>query len=300
MRVFVTGAAGLVGSRLCTQLAAEGNTPVGLSRRVRTEGDMEWVQGEVAEAGAWQAALDGCDAVVHLAGESIASGRWTASRKQRLVDSRILSTRQIVAAIAAAKSPPRVLVNASASGFYGPRGAEDLDESSAPGSDFLADLCVAWESEARVASSLGVRVVCLRLGVVLSGRGGALQKMVLPFRLGLGGPLGPPDRWFPWVHEADVTAVIRFALGTPLTGAANVVAPQLVTMGDFAKTLGRVLQRPALLPVPLFALRTLLGEMADSLSPGQRVHSHATREAGFQFEFSELEPALRACMNGRA
>ena len=297
MRVFVTGATGLVGSRLCAELAAAGDVPVGLSRRARNEPGVEWVQGEVSSPGPWQQAVDGCDAVVHLAGESIASGRWTPRRKQELSDSRILSTRQIVAAMREAHSPPRVLVNGSAVGFYGPRGSEELDESSAPGKDFLAGLCVAWEREAQEAVAFGTRVVCLRLGVVLSGDGGALSKMALPFRLGAGGSLGPPGRWFPWVHEADVTSLIRFALREPLTGSVNVVAPQRVTMGDFAKTLGRVMHRPALLPVPLFALRILMGELADSLSPGQKVRSRAAAQAGFQFQFPELEAALRACLS---
>lgn len=295
MRVFVTGATGLVGSRLCEALVGAGDVVVGLSRSRQSNGAIEWVHGDVASPGPWQHAVDGCDAVVHLAGESIAAGRWTTSRKKRLVDSRILSTRQIVTAIRAAESPPRVLVSGSAVGFYGPRGAEDLDEASRPGNDFLAELCVDWEKEAQALSASGVRIVCLRLGVVLSQRGGALPKLALPFRLGLGGSLGPSERWFPWVHEADVTSVIRFALTGKLVGAVNVVAPQRVTMGEFAKALGHALHRPTLLPVPLFVLRTVLGEMADSICPDQRVFPRVATDAGYAFQFAELDAALRAC-----
>lgn len=300
MRVFVTGATGLVGSRLCDELAASGDTPVGLSRRSQDRSGVEWVRGEVAKPGDWQQAVDGCDAVVHLAGESIAAGRWTARRKQELVDSRVLSTRQVVSAIRGAQSPPKILVNASAVGYYGPRGSEELDEQSKPGQDFLAKLCVDWEAEAQRAENEGVRVVCLRLGVVMSKRGGALEKMALPFRLGAGGAFGPPERGFPWVHEADVTSLIRFVLEQPLAGPVNAVAPESVTMGEFAKTLGRVLRRPAWLPVPLFAMRTLLGEMADSLSPDQRVHPVRAQEAGFSFAYPQLEAALRNCVGAGA
>ena len=300
MRVFVTGATGLVGGRLCDELAAAGDTPVGLSRRPQNRPGVEWVRGEVAKPGEWQQAVDGCDAVVHLAGESIAAGRWTARRKQELVDSRVLSTRQVVSAIRAAKAPPKILVNASAVGYYGPRGSEQLDERSQPGQDFLAKLCVDWEAEAQQAEHDGVRVVCLRFGVVLSKRGGALEKMALPFRLGVGGAFGPPERGFPWVHEVDVTSLIRFVLEQPLAGPVNAVAPESVTMGEFAKTLGRVLRRPAWLPVPLFAMRTLLGEMADSLSPDQRVHPVRAQEAGFAFAYPQLEAALRNCVGAGA
>lgn len=296
MRVFVTGATGLIGSRLCGELVEAGHEVVALSRRPREGGAFEWVQGDAAKPGLWQQAVSGCDAVIHLAGESIAGSRWTAARKRLLLDSRVESTRRVVEAIGSAKSPPRSIVSASAVGFYGPRGDEELREDSTPGKDFLAQLCVDWEAAAAGAQRHGVRVVCLRFGVVLSSRGGALGKLLPPFRLGLGGPVGPAARWFPWVDEDDAVGLARFALEADWAGPVNVVGPEAATMGDFARTLGRCLRRPAIFRVPQLALRLALGEFAGSLSPGQKVFPAVAERVGYEFAKPSLADALSACV----
>lgn len=299
MKLFVTGASGLVGSRLCADLSSAGHAVTGLSRRPRTGGP-EWVLGDAGESGPWTERASAADAVFHLCGESIAEGRWTRARKRALLRSRVDSTRVLVEALAASDQRPRVLVCASACGYYGARGEEELAESSPPGSDFLADLCRAWEAEADRAEGLGMRVVKVRFGVVLSARGGALAKMLPIFRLGLGGPLGPGRRWFPWLADSDAAGLMRFALEREISGPVNAVAPGAVRMGEFAATLGRVLRRPAVLPLPGVALRLALGEMGGSLTPGQRVVPQAALEAGYRFESPTLEAALAAAVSEAA
>ena len=294
----MTGTTGLLGSRLAGELGEQGHEVVGLSRTPQDTEGVAWFEGDPAQPGSWQDAIDGCDAVVHLAGESIASGRWSAARKRTLVASRVESARLIVEAIARAKSPPRSLLSASAVGFYGPRGEEALHEDAAPGEDFLAQLCVEWEAAAAGAQRHGVRVVCLRLGPVLSSRGGALARMLPFFRAGLGGPLGPSKHWFPWVHEDDAVGLARFALEARWAGPVNVVAPEAVRMGDFAKCLGRTLGRPALLPLPGFALKLALGEMGAALSPGQKVVPGVAEHVGYGFKRPDLAGALEACLRG--
>lgn len=297
MRVFVTGATGLIGQRLVKELTDGGHEVRALSRRShRGQGSLRWVAGDPARTGEWSRAVDGCDAVVHLAGEPIADKRWTAEQKRRLVDSRVKSGHHIAEAIARASAPPSVLVSASAVGYYGSRGDEELTEEAKPGDDFLARLCVDWEAAAREAASEKTRVTCVRIGIVLDPDGGALAKMLPPFRLGIGGPIGPSDRWFPWVHAADVVGVVRHALQKPVAEVLNAVAPEPVTMGGFAAALGRALRRPALLPVPIPALRLLLGEFAEHLSPGQKVVPAATLASGYAFRFPTLEGALADCV----
>jgi len=292
LRVFVTGATGLIGSRVCRELAEAGHAVVALSRTPREGGGFEWVQGDAAKPGLWQQSVDGCDAVIHLAGEPVFDARWSSARKRELVDSRVEGTRRVVEAIGSAKSPPGALVSGSAVGFYGPRGDELLREDAAPGDDFLAQLCVDWEAAAAEAQRYGVRVVCLRFGVVLSSRGGALARMRLPFRLGLGGPLGPSGRWFPWVHEDDAVGLTLFALEAKWAGPVNVVAPDTVTMGEFSQALGSALRRPAFFPVPRSALRLALGESADFLSPGQKVIPAVSQSVGYAFKRNTLGDAL--------
>jgi uncharacterized protein (TIGR01777 family) len=299
--VFVTGATGLLGARLCADLVGAGVEVRALSRRAsgapQRQG-MRWISGDPANPGDWQRELAGVRAVVHLAGESVAARRWSQAQKRRLYDSRIESTRRIVEALGELGSRPEVLVCGSASGYFGARGEEELDESSAPGSDFLAQLCCDWEAAAQTATPLGLRVVSLRFGVVLGSGGGALARMRLPFRLGLGGPMGPPRRWFPWIHEDDALGLIRLALAGGLHGPVNAVAPGLIRQAEFARTLGRVLRRPALIPMPLGLLRLALGEMAEGLVPGQLIVPRAAEAAGYEFRYPELESALAAALSG--
>jgi uncharacterized protein len=294
MIIAVTGSTGMVGSALVASLEAEGHLVRRLVRREVDDGDREirWIPGanqiDAAE-------LNGIDAVVHLAGENIAGGRWTDSYKRKIRESRIQGTTLLCQALAGLDMKPGVLVSASAIGFYGNRGNEVVDESSPSGSGFLAEVCRQWELATQGARDAGVRVVNLRIGVVLSPRGGALAKMLLPFRLGLGGVIGSGRQWFSWIALDDLVAAIQFALeNDSVAGPVNAVAPAAVTNREYTRTLGRVLGRPTLFPMPAFAARLAFGEMADEmLLGGVHVQPTALNAAGFQFEYPELEPALR-------
>ena len=296
MKILITGATGLIGRRLCELLTGEGHTIIALTRSPkRTEGLA------IAEAYGWEPeagpppeqALIGIDAAVHLAGEPIAARRWTDEQKKRIRDSRIISTRNFVNALRLAETKPRVFVSGSAIGFYGDRGNEPLIESSPPGSGFMSEVCASWEEEAERARHFGVRVVLVRTGVVLSGEGGALKKMLPPFKLGVGGPLGSGNHWFPWIHIKDIVGIFHNAiLSSSMAGPVNGTAPEPVTNSEFTKQLGRVLHRPAFLTVPEFALRALMGEMADVLLGSQRVIPKALLDAGYRFQYPLLAPAL--------
>ncbi|MBX5465183.1 MAG: TIGR01777 family protein [Clostridia bacterium] len=320
MRVVVTGGTGLIGRALAGELAARGEEVVLLSRRpaaaaaaglppgVRLlpwpalpRGELALLPGPRAgESGEWREALEEAEAVVHLAGESIAAGRWDGARKARLVESRLLSTRALVEALAAARRRPAVLVSASAVGYYGSRGEEELAEEAGPGDDFLARLCVAWEREAMAAEGLGLRVVRLRTGLVLAREGGALPRLLLPLRLGLGGPLGGGRQWVPWIHLEDEVGLIRWALEEErLAGALNAVAPEPVREADLVRTAGRLLRRPAWLPAPAPLLRLALGEMADALLlASQRVLPARALALGYRFRYPRLEGALASLLGG--
>jgi uncharacterized protein (TIGR01777 family) len=291
MRVLVTGGTGLVGRPACDALRAAGHAVTIVSRE----------PGRVpARAIGWdglRAAMPETDAIVNLAGESVAGGRWTAARKAAIRASRIEATRALVDAAAAASPRPKVLVNASAVGYYGAHGDEPLDERAAAGTDFLARVCVEWEAEARRAEALGLRVVLLRVGVVLAPDGGALSAMLLPFRAGLGGPIGGGRQWMSWVHRDDVVGLLREAVAnTEYAGPANATSPNPVTNRDFARALGRVLHRPAALPVPGIGLRLLMGEMATMLLTGQRVLPKAAERLGYTWQQPELPAALERCV----
>jgi hypothetical protein len=293
MRILVSGSSGLVGRSLCAALEGEGHTVVRLVRNdtALSEHSIYWDPGRGVLAGE---ALSGLDGVVHLAGESIASGRWTPERKARIRDSRLLGTRLLCERLAACSQPPAFLISASAIGFYGNRGDEVIDESAPPGHGFLAELCQLWEQETLRASNAGLRVVTLRLGMVLSLQGGALAKMLPPFRLGLGGPLGSGAMWMSWIHLEDLVRAIQHAIHTTtLVGPVNALAPHPVTNAEFTRELGRILKRPAVLSAPAPVLRLLLGEMADELLLSSlRGRPSQLEGAGFQFRFPELAVAL--------
>ncbi|HEX7242851.1 MAG TPA: TIGR01777 family oxidoreductase [Longimicrobiaceae bacterium] len=298
-RVAVTGASGLIGSALVRALRAEGRRVVRLvrSRPQPGSGDVAWdpERGEIDAAG-----LEGVDAVVHLAGENVAQP-WTAEAKRRIRESRERGTRLLARALAGLSDRPGVLVSASAIGFYGDRGDETLDESSGPGGGFLAEVCEGWEAAADPARDAGVRVVHPRIGVVLTPQGGALAKLLVPFRLGVGGKVGSGRQWMSWVALEDVVEALRFALREDaLSGPANLTAPSPVTNEEFTRVLGRVLHRPTLFAVPGAALKLVMGQMAEeALLAGQRVLPRALLDAGFEFRHPELEGALRAALGKR-
>ena len=247
-------------------------------------------------AGAWASAVDGADAVINLAGESIAAKRWTDAQKARILDSRLQATRSLVAAIGMAASPPPVFISGSAVGYYGPIGDEVAAEDHAPGGDFLANVCVQWEAEAMCAASTRTRVVCVRTGLVLERGGGALPKMLPPFWFGAGGPVGSGRQYWPWIHLRDWIGLVGFAMRTAaVSGPLNASAPNPVTNRDFARALGRAMRRPSFMPAPAFALKLLLGEMAEALLlSGQRAVPAKAERLGFSFAFGQLDHALGA------
>jgi len=277
MKILVTGSSGLVGSALLPALAAAGHSVTRLAH------DKPWPD------------LAGHDAAVNLAGDPIAAGRWSPAKKARIRDSRVRLTRQLAESLARLAPPPKVLVSASAIGYYGSRGDELLRDDSLPGLDFLAGVCCDWEAAAKPAAESGVRVVYLRFGVILSEAGGALAKMLTPFKLGAGGVLGDGRQWMSWIALADVVGAIQHALAVEsLRGPVNAVAPKPVTNREFTRALGRVLRRPTLLPMPAFAARLAFGEMADALLlASQRVEPAKLLASGYRFQFPELEDALR-------
>ena len=293
MKVLMTGSSGLIGTALRSFLGGRGH---GVRRVLRTpSASVDGTAWDVSTGTFADGAFEGIDAVVHLAGESIAGGRWTAARKARIRDSRVIGTRHLCEVLAQLDTPPRVLVAASALGFYGDRGDAVLDESAAPGSGFLADVCQAWEDAATPARDRGIRVVHLRVGIVLTPLGGALERMLLPFKLGIGGVLGGGHQYMSWIAPDDLLGITLLALtDESVTGPVNTVAPQAVTNREFTKTLGAVLNRPTFLPAPSFALRLALGEMADALLlASTRVDPAVLRARGFEFAHPNLEGALR-------
>lgn len=298
MRVLVTGATGLIGKSLCRVLAGEGCEIVVLSRHPETA---QVVPG--ARAFGWNAeveappaeAWEGVEAVIHLAGEPVAARRWTEEHKRRIRDSRVKGTRNLVEGMKKLTVAPKVLVSASAVGFYGDRGDEQLDERSAPGQDFLSDVCLEWEREAEAARSPGLRVALARVGVVLDKNGGLMEKMLLPFKLGLGGRLGDGRQWFPWIHADDIVGIIRHALlDDSVGGPINGVAPGVVTNAEFTAELAAALNRPTFLPVPELALKILMGEMADAALASQRVFPRVALDTGYRFRYPNLKPALES------
>jgi len=283
MKIVVSGASGLIGSALVPSLEAAGHEVVRLIRASTrmAPGEAEW---DPASGALDSAVIDGADAVINLNGRSIARGRWNAAVKEELRSSRLDSTRTLADAIGSAENPPGLLINASAVGYYGDRGDEALDESSVIGAGFLAELSRDWEKAALAARSERTRVALLRLGMVVA-RGGALGKMLTPFKLGLGGPIGSGRQFWPWIGIEDVCGIIDFILGDiEVEGPVNAVAPQKLRCSEFARTLGQVLSKPAFIPLPAFAARLALGEMADSLLlASQRAHPRILEDAGYEF-----------------
>src|SRR5437773_1305251 len=315
MKVVIAGGSGFLGRPLAAALTADGHDVVTLTRvapaarganrnamaaadgsaKALAERSAAWTPD--GRTGPWASEIDAAGAVVNLAGESIAGSRWTAAHKRRILDSRVQATRSLVAAIRGAATPPRVFVSGSAVGYYGPLDDEIATEDTRPGSDFLAGVCVQWEAEAARAASDRTRVVGIRTGLVLERDGGALPQMLLPFRFGAGGPVGSGRQYWPWIHRSDWLELVAWTIVTLLAGATtgplNATAPEPVTNADFAHAVGRALHRPSFLPAPAFALRLMLGEMADALLlSGQRAVPAKAERLGFRFEFRDLHGAL--------
>jgi uncharacterized protein (TIGR01777 family) len=302
MRVTLTGATGMIGGAVAQALVARGDEVTALTRDPRRAAGrlpagVTAIAWDPMAGPAPAEALTGRDAVVHLAGENIAQ-RWTSEARQRIRASREVGTRHLVAGLRAAEPRPATLVSASGSGYYGARGDEPVDESMSPGSDFLAALCVAWEREALAARELRMRVVVVRNGVVLDAHGGALAKMLLPFRLGIGGPVGGGRQYLPWIHRDDEVGLLLAALDhEDFEGALNAAAPEPATNREFSKALGRALHRPAVLPVPAAALRALYGQMSQIVLEGVRmVPARAQGELGYAFRHPDLDEALRSAL----
>lgn len=280
----------MIGSMLAPALAGAGHQVVRIVRKSPAPGEIRW---DPAGAGLDPEALRGVDAVVHLAGENIGQGRWTEARKRAILESRKLGTRLLAEAMAAAPDGPRTLVNASAIGYYGERGEEELTEVSPPGSGFLPEVCVAWEAATAPAAGAGVRVVRVRTGLVLTSAGGLLQRMLLPFRLGLGGRLGYGRQWMSWISAADLIGVYQFALEGAMSGPLNAVAPSAVRNREFTQALGKALHRPAVLVVPKFALRVAFGQMADeAILASDHVLPTVLERTGYRFQHPALDGAL--------
>ncbi|MCC3536704.1 MAG: TIGR01777 family oxidoreductase [Microcoleus sp. PH2017_25_DOB_D_A] len=307
MKVAIAGATGFVGSRLVEKLQAAGHQVVVLSRDAAKAGrvfpasaypNLDVVAYTPAESGDWQNSIAGCDAVVNLAGVPIAEERWTEARQQAILDSRRLTTAKLVEAIVNANPKPSVFVSASAIGYYGTSETAEFDESSPAGNDFLAAVCKDWEAAAQPAKNAGTRLAILRLGIVL-GMGGALAKMLPPFKLFAGGPIGTGKQWFSWIHREDVVDLILYSLqNSQVQGVLNATAPNPVRMNELCQTLGEVLSRPSWLPVPGFALEMLLGDGAKVVLEGQKVLPKQTLASGFQYQYPMLKLALEEILAG--
>src|SRR5688572_20868429 len=292
MRVVIAGGTGFLGSHLAGRLIRDGHHVTVLTRHPRRQDHVRW--NPTGATNGWVHVMDEADAVINLVGEPIAPKRWTPARKTALRDSRVGSTRALVEAMKRARRPPATFLNGSAVGIYGPHGDEPVTEDTPPGADFLSTLGTAWEAEALSAAAIA-RVVLLRTGLVLDAGGGVLSQMALPFYFMAGGPLGSGRQYMSWIHRDDWTEMVRWALmNSDVTGPLNVTAPNPVTNREFARTLGKVLSRPAIMPAPALALRIALGELADALLSGQRVLPAKAQALGFHFRYPELEPALRA------
>jgi uncharacterized protein (TIGR01777 family) len=299
MKIAIAGATGFVGTQLVEQLQAQGHQVIILTRNPQSAsnrfGQAQIVGYNPLKSGEWQESISGCDAVINLAGEPIAEKRWTPAHKRTILESRQLGTQKIVEAINLATVKPQVLINASAIGYYGTSETSKFDENSPAGTDFLGEVCAAWETAAQAVTASGTRLVILRFGIVLGENGGALGKMLAPFSAFVGGPIGSGKQWFSWIHRDDVVKLIIAALNDPqMQGVYNATAPNPVTMAEFADTLGTAMNRPSWLPVPNFALEAMLGEGAIVVLEGQQVIPTKTLSQGFDFKYPTLKPALES------
>jgi uncharacterized protein (TIGR01777 family) len=298
MKIAITGASGFIGGILADHLWTRRHHLVLLSRNppeVSNLTQQEWIAWNPGASGDWEEAIEGVDGIINLAGEPIAAKRWSDSQKEKIRFSRIESTKALVKAIGKAKQKPKFLISSSAVGYYGPRGDETVTEETAPGTDYLARVCVDWEKEARNAESYDVRVVLVRTGIVLDKGKGALAKMIVPFKYFAGGPLGSGNQWMPWIHIADQIGLLTFLLENQnACGPFNATAPNPVTMSEFCKTLGNVLNRPSWASVPGSMLTILVGEMAEMLLNGQRAVPQAAIKLGYEFMYPHLMPALES------
>jgi uncharacterized protein (TIGR01777 family) len=302
MKIVVTGATGFIGRALCSALFQDGHRVTILTRNAREASQLlgaivAGVEWNGREAGPWEYCLEEADAVINLAGAPIADARWSEGRKRLLADSRVLTTRLLVGAMSRRSTKPRTLISASGVGYYGASDDRVLDEAAMRGQGFLANLCLKWEAEALGAAGFGARVVLLRTGMVLEKDGGALPKMLLPFRLFAGGPVMPGTQWVSWIHRQDLVGLIKWALANEtVSGPINAVAPSPVTMTEFSNTLGKVMHRPSWFPIPEFVLKFALGELASLMTTGQRVSPTKALTGGYAFHYPMLEPALRAIL----
>ena len=292
MNILITGGTGFIGAALSRELVSSAHNVIITTRRqTDSKEKLTWKPPALIPPDT----ISNIDAVINLAGESIASGRWTKTRKERIMSSRINTTRALVQSMQNVNPGPKVLISASAIGYYGPRGDEHVTEDTPPGTDFLAEVCKVWEAEALKAEELGVRVVLIRIGGVLESDGGALPKMIIPFKFFLGGPIGSGKQWFSWIHRDDIVGIIKYALeNKSISGPVNLTAPQPVTNKEFSSALGRALSRPSWLPVPGFMVKIALGELGDILLTGQRVLPEKILKAGYEFEHPDVDGALRA------
>ena len=302
MKIAITGATGLVGTRLVSKLT-ENNHQIVVFTRSRAKAtqvfpassfpNLEIVEYRPLESGAWQDKVSGCDGVVNLAGEPI-SERWTSQHKKSILESRQIGTRKLVEAIAKAEQKPKVMVSGSAIGYYGTSETASFDETGSAGNDFLAEVCQKWETEAQAVKEFGVRLAIVRIGIVLANGGGALGKMLTPFQLGAGGPIGTGNQWFSWIHRDDLVNIILEALSkTEMEGVYNATSPNPVRMKEFCNTLGSVLNRPSWLPVPEFVLELLLGDGAKVVLEGQQVLPKKTQALGINYKYANLKAALK-------
>jgi uncharacterized protein (TIGR01777 family) len=302
MKTVFTGATGFVGAYLLKHV----EQPIVLTRNPekaaqKLPAGAKPVAWDLMKEAAPVSALNGADVVFHLAGEPVAEGRWTAAKKAAIRESRVVGTRNLINGLERCEQRPRVLVSTSAVGYYGDRGEEVLTEESAPADDFLAEVCVAWEREAERAEQLGMRVVTIRTGIVLGQEGGALAKMMFPFKMGVGGPLGNGKNWMPWIHVADLASLyMHAATNDTVRGPMNGAAPNPVTNREFTKAFAAALHRPAFLPIPYFALRVLFGEFAKILFASQRVLPKVAERTGFKFQYPDIGPALEQIIRGEA